>query len=98
MNAFFAATSVAAMFALALPATAADSTACQASWSKMDAQKTGFITGADAQKHRDADAPMHSRDEIGTPALLEIRQADGDNEEGFEPFSKSDDERLKHEC
>ena len=53
MKAFFAAASVAAMIALALPATAADSAPCQASWSKMDAQKTGFIMGADAQKHMD---------------------------------------------
>ena len=53
MKAFLAVTSVAAMIALALPTKAADPAACQANWTKMDSQKTGFITGAEAQKHMD---------------------------------------------
>ena len=31
------------------PATAADAAACQASWTKMDAKKAGFVMGVDAK-------------------------------------------------
>ena len=51
MKSLLVATSVSAMLLVALPASAADNASCQASWSKMDSKKTGFIMGADAQHH-----------------------------------------------
>ena len=46
------AASVASMVGL-MPALALDTAGCQASWTKMDPNKSGHITGADAQRHMD---------------------------------------------
>ena len=46
--------------------------------------------------HRQGDAPSHGRLQFEAPALPQIGEADGDDEEGLEAFAKSDDVRLKH--
>ena len=51
---------------------------------------------ADAQHDRSADAPMHRGNQLGPLALAEIGKADGNDQEGFEPFAKGDDKRLQH--
>ena len=40
------------------------------------------------------DAPVHGWDQLSPPALAQVGQADGDDQEGFEPFAQGDDERL----
>ena len=47
-------------------------------------------------KTRERDPPVHGRDQLAPPALAQVRKADRDDEEGFEPFTKRDDERLQH--
>ena len=47
-------------------------------------------------QHRERDAPVHGGHQLAPPALAQIREADGDDEKGFEPFAKGDDERLQH--
>ena len=42
------------------------------------------------------DAPVHGRHELVAAALPQVREADGDDEEGLEPFPKRDDEGLEH--
>src|ERR1700682_3303062 len=51
---------------------------------------------ADADQDRQRDAPANRRDQLQPAALPQIREADGDDEEGFEPFAERDDERLVH--
>ena len=46
--------------------------------------------------HRERDAPVDRGNQRAAPGLLEVGQADGDDQEGFEPFAEGDDERLKH--
>jgi hypothetical protein len=54
------------------------------------------IGGTDAQQDGDGNAHVHRRDQIAPPALAEIRQADGDNQECFEPLAEGDYKRLEH--
>ena len=42
------------------------------------------------------DAPVDGRARSRAPALAQVGQADGDDQEGFEPFAEGDDERLQH--
>ena len=44
----------------------------------------------------DRDAPVDGGDQFPAPALLQVSEADGDDEEGFEAFAEGDDERLNH--
>jgi len=39
---------------------------------------------------------MDSRDELATPALPEVREADCNNEKSLETFPKRDDKGLQH--
>jgi hypothetical protein len=39
---------------------------------------------------------MDRRDELLTMAFAEISEADGDDKERLEPFTKGDDKRLQH--
>ena len=43
-----------------------------------------------------ADAPVDGRNEPVPAALAQVGKADGDDEKGFEPFPKRDDECLEH--
>ena len=52
--------------------------------------------GDDAEDHRNGDAPLHGRHQMPAAALAQIREADGDDEEGLEAFAKRDDECLQH--
>ena len=51
----------------------------------------------DAQGDGGRDAPVDGRDQRAPARLAQVREADGDNEERFEPFPESDDEGLQHE-
>ena len=42
------------------------------------------LAGEDAEDDRDANAPVHRRDEMTAAALPQKREADGDDEEGLE--------------
>ena len=42
-------------------------------------------------------APVDGLGQLGAPALAQVRQADGHDEERFEPFPERDDERLQHD-
>ena len=44
-----AATAIGFALAFSLPAAAAESAACQASWSKMDAKNSGYVMHSDAK-------------------------------------------------
>ncbi len=44
-----------------------------------------------------ADAPVNGGNELMSPALAQVREADGDDEKGLEPFPEGDDERLQHD-
>ena len=44
------------------------------------------------------DAPVHGGNQFAPAALAEVGEADGDDEEGFEPFPERDDERLQHDA
>ena len=48
MSKIIAATAICFTLALSLPAIAADSQACQASWSKMDTKNNGYVMSSDA--------------------------------------------------
>ena len=43
-----------------------------------------------------SDAPVDRRQERPAPRFLQIRQADGDDEERFEPLAERDDKGLNH--
>ena len=51
----------------------------------------------DAEDDRDANAPVHGRNEMTAAALPEKCETDGNDEKGFEPFAERDDECLEHE-
>jgi len=55
------------------------------------------VAAEDADGERDGDAPVHGGCQGDAPRLAQVRQADGDDEKGFEAFPKSDDERLEHD-
>ena len=48
MSKIIAATALGLSLAFSLPAIAAESAACQASWSKMDTKGTGYVMSSDA--------------------------------------------------
>ena len=48
------------------------------------------------RSNRRRDAPVHRRNQLGPLALAQIGEADGNNQEGFEPFAEGDDKRLQH--
>ncbi len=52
--------------------------------------------GADAQDDRHHDAPVHGGHELAPLGLLQVGETNRDDEKGFEPFTKGDDERLQH--
>jgi len=49
MSKTIAATAIGIALMFSLPAVAAESVACQASWTKMDAKNAGFVMSADAK-------------------------------------------------
>jgi len=49
MSKIIAATVLGASLMFSLPAFAADSAACQASWTKMDAKTVGYVMGTEAK-------------------------------------------------
>ena len=49
----------------------------------------------DADGRRHGDAPVNGGDEAAA-GFSEVRQADGDDQKRFEPFTEGDDERLQH--
>ncbi len=51
-----------------------------------------------ADRDRDADAPIDRRRERRAAGFTEVREADRDDQEGFESFAEGDDERLEHVC
>jgi hypothetical protein len=51
MSKILAATAMGLALTFTLPAVAADTAACQASWSKMDAKKSGYVMHADQKDH-----------------------------------------------
>src|SRR5262245_43505298 len=51
---------------------------------------------ANADGNRETNSPVDRREEPKTTALFQKGDADGNDEEGFEPFTQSDDECLKH--
>ena len=57
-------------------------------------EKQPAAEGAHAE--RNGNAPVHRGSQLSAARLTEVGKADGDDEEGLEPFAKSDDERLKH--
>src|SRR5947209_2604185 len=52
--------------------------------------------GADTDRHGERYAPPDGGNEFPAPALLQVRKADGDDEEGFKTFAQGDDKRLDH--
>ena len=50
--------------------------------------------GADAERDRDGDAPVHGGQQRAPAGLLQVGQADRDDQKGLEPFPQRDDERL----
>ena len=48
------------------------------------------------RSNRRGDAPMHRRQQLAPPGLLQIGKADRHDEKGFEPFAEGDHERLEH--
>jgi hypothetical protein len=51
MSKILAATTMGLALTFTLPTLAADTAGCQASWSKMDAKKTGYVMHADQIDH-----------------------------------------------
>ena len=51
-----------------------------------------------AHRHGDDDAPVHGLGQLAASALAQVREADGDDQEGFESFAEGDDERLQHDA
>ena len=47
-------------------------------------------------KTRERDAPVDRRNRARRARSCEVREADGDDQEGFEPFTEGDDKRLQH--
>ena len=52
--------------------------------------------GANAEQNGGHDSPVHRGDESSAAGLLEVGKADGDDQEGFEPFTQGHDECLQH--
>src|SRR5439155_4766182 len=52
--------------------------------------------GANAYRHGQRNAPAYRRDKLATAPLLQVRNADSNNQEGLETFAQSDDKRLNH--
>ena len=48
----------------------------------------------DAQRHGDSDAEPDGADEFVSTALAQVRQADGNDEKGLEPFAEETRERA----
>ena len=80
MNKKIAAISFALALATSLPAIAAtpDAATCEASWMKMES-KSGFITGADAQRHMDmmkkAGKPTAAADRVTDKEFMDACRA-----------------------
>ena len=80
MNKTLIATAVALTMCLSVPASAATDAECQASWSKMDTKKAGYVMSSDAQQHVDmmtkAGKKMAAPDRISAAEYTDACRAD----------------------
>ena len=53
------------------------------------------VAAEQAGANRSGDPPVDGGDQAGATGLAQVGQADGDDEERFEPFPEGDDEGLK---
>jgi hypothetical protein len=53
-------------------------------------------TGANAEQDRRPDPPVDGGNQLASPRFPEVSKADGDDEEGFDPFPQRDHEGLEH--
>ena len=89
-------------FAVRHMCTVSEATDTAATNARTPSHKAWFLAWKNSQaapmlrQRRRRDAPMNRRNQLGAVALAQIRQADGDDEERFEAFAKSDDKRLQH--
>ena len=54
------------------------------------------VTAARADDDGRENAPVNGLGEVGAPAPAQVREADGDDQKGFESLAEGDDERLQH--